>query len=140
MTNARGVARMGCAALDSRRSCRSIRYRGNGLVTNIVSFNGGVEIGQFLSLTAVLLALGYWRTRPATASRTWSPWPYGSSRPRPPNSTERVYIFPQGGVDQGEAPRPPPPHSVGATGSLRIVNRESAWTTGKDSVRVRLTT
>lgn len=36
----------------------------NGLVANIVSFNGGVEIGQFLALTAVLLALGYWRTRP----------------------------------------------------------------------------
>src|SRR5687768_4343652 len=35
----------------------------NGLVTNIVSFNGGVEIGQLLALTAVLLALGYWRTR-----------------------------------------------------------------------------
>ena len=36
----------------------------NGLVTNIVSFNGGVEIGQFLALTAVLIGLGYWRTRP----------------------------------------------------------------------------
>jgi hypothetical protein len=36
----------------------------NGLVTNIVSFNGGVEIGQFLALTTVLLALGFWRTRP----------------------------------------------------------------------------
>ena len=36
----------------------------NGLVTNIVSFNAGVEIGQFLALTAVLLALAYWRTRP----------------------------------------------------------------------------
>ena len=36
----------------------------NGLVANIVSFNVGVEIGQFLALTAVLLALGYWRTRP----------------------------------------------------------------------------
>jgi HupE / UreJ protein len=35
----------------------------NGLVTNIVSFNVGVEIGQFLALSAVLLALGYWRTR-----------------------------------------------------------------------------
>ena len=34
-----------------------------GLVTNIVSFNVGVEIGQILALTAVLLALGYWRTR-----------------------------------------------------------------------------
>lgn len=36
----------------------------NGLVANIGSFNGGVEIGQFLALTAVLLALGLWRTRP----------------------------------------------------------------------------
>ena len=35
----------------------------NGLITNIVSFNIGVEIGQMLALTAVLIALGYWRTR-----------------------------------------------------------------------------
>src|SRR2546425_4583722 len=35
-----------------------------GLVTNIVSFNVGVEIGQVLALTAVLIALSYWRTRP----------------------------------------------------------------------------
>lgn len=35
----------------------------NGLVTNIVSFNVGVEIGQVLALTAVLIALSYWRTK-----------------------------------------------------------------------------
>jgi HupE / UreJ protein len=35
----------------------------NGLVTNIVSFNVGVEIGQVLALTGVLIALSYWRTR-----------------------------------------------------------------------------
>src|SRR3989454_8057146 len=35
----------------------------NGLITNIVSFNVGVEIGQVLALTAVLIALSYWRTR-----------------------------------------------------------------------------
>jgi hypothetical protein len=35
----------------------------NGLVANIVSFNVGVEIGQVLALTAVLIALTYWRTR-----------------------------------------------------------------------------
>jgi HupE / UreJ protein len=34
-----------------------------GLVTNIVSFNVGVEIGQVLALTAVLIVLSYWRTR-----------------------------------------------------------------------------
>ena len=36
----------------------------NGLVANIVSFNIGVEIGQFLALTAVLIAISFWRTRP----------------------------------------------------------------------------
>jgi hypothetical protein len=35
----------------------------SGLVTNIVSFNVGVEIGQVLALTAVLIALSFWRTR-----------------------------------------------------------------------------
>src|SRR6516162_3687262 len=34
----------------------------NGLIANIVSFNVGVEIGQVLALTAVLIALSYWRT------------------------------------------------------------------------------
>src|SRR5690349_9824289 len=32
-----------------------------GLVTNIISFNVGVEIGQVLALTAVLIGLSYWR-------------------------------------------------------------------------------
>jgi hypothetical protein len=36
----------------------------NGLVTNIVSFNVGVEIGQMLALAAVLIAISFWRTRP----------------------------------------------------------------------------
>ena len=36
----------------------------NGLITNIVSFNVGVEIGQVLALTAVLILLSLWRTRP----------------------------------------------------------------------------
>jgi hypothetical protein len=36
---------------------------GNGLVPNILSFNVGVEIGQVLALTAILIALTYWRTR-----------------------------------------------------------------------------
>jgi hypothetical protein len=36
---------------------------GNGLVTNIVSFNVGVEIGQGLALTGILIALTWWRAR-----------------------------------------------------------------------------
>jgi hypothetical protein len=35
----------------------------NGLIANIVSFNVGVEIGQVLALTAVLIALTFWRTQ-----------------------------------------------------------------------------
>jgi hypothetical protein len=36
----------------------------NGLVTNIVSFNVGVEIGQVLALTAILIGISAWRTSP----------------------------------------------------------------------------
>ena len=35
----------------------------NGLVANIVSFNVGVELGQVIALTCVLIVLSYWRTR-----------------------------------------------------------------------------
>ena len=36
----------------------------NGLVANIVSFNVGVELGQFVALTSVLALLTIWRARP----------------------------------------------------------------------------
>ena len=35
----------------------------SGLVANILSFNVGVEIGQVIALTFVLILLSYWRTR-----------------------------------------------------------------------------
>ena len=34
----------------------------NGLITNIISFNIGVEIGQVLALTAIVILLSFWRT------------------------------------------------------------------------------
>jgi hypothetical protein len=36
----------------------------DGLVTNMLSFNVGIELGQIFALTGVLIALAYWRTRP----------------------------------------------------------------------------
>jgi hypothetical protein len=36
---------------------------GPGLIVNILGFNAGVEIGQILALTFVVIALGYWRGR-----------------------------------------------------------------------------
>jgi hypothetical protein len=37
----------------------------NGLLTNMLSFNVGVELGQIMALTFILILLGYWRSRPA---------------------------------------------------------------------------
>ena len=36
----------------------------DGLIVNMLGFNLGVEIGQVLALTGVLIALGFWRARP----------------------------------------------------------------------------
>jgi hypothetical protein len=33
----------------------------DGLVPNIISFNVGVEIGQMLALSSILIAMGFWR-------------------------------------------------------------------------------
>ena len=50
--------------LRTRHEAPGVRARRrNGLVANIVSFNVGVEIGQGLALTCMLIALSYWRTR-----------------------------------------------------------------------------
>lgn len=37
----------------------------DGLLANLVSFNVGVEIGQFLALGAILIAMNLWRTTPS---------------------------------------------------------------------------
>ena len=33
----------------------------DGLIPNLVAFNVGVEVGQLLALSAILIAMGYWR-------------------------------------------------------------------------------
>jgi hypothetical protein len=33
----------------------------DGLLTNLISFNLGVEIGQMLALAAILIVMDYWR-------------------------------------------------------------------------------
>jgi hypothetical protein len=37
----------------------------DGLIANIVAFNIGVELGQLLALSAILILMGYWRRTPA---------------------------------------------------------------------------
>lgn len=36
----------------------------DGLLTNLIAFNVGVEIGQILALGAILIVMGYWRRHP----------------------------------------------------------------------------
>ncbi|WP_290981668.1 HupE/UreJ family protein [Ferrovibrio sp.] len=37
----------------------------DGLLPNLIAFNVGVEIGQLLALSAILIAMGYWRRTPS---------------------------------------------------------------------------
>ena len=37
----------------------------DGLVPNLIAFNIGVEVGQLLALSAILIAMGFWRRTPS---------------------------------------------------------------------------
>ncbi|PZU47346.1 MAG: hypothetical protein DI568_09605 [Sphingomonas sp.] len=37
----------------------------NGLIPNLIAFNIGVEIGQLLALSAILILMGFWRRTPS---------------------------------------------------------------------------
>ena len=37
----------------------------DGLVTNLIAFNIGVEIGPLLALAAILILMGFWRRTPS---------------------------------------------------------------------------
>jgi hypothetical protein len=39
--------------------------KGDGLLTNLIAFNVGVEMGQMLALTAILILMDYWRRTPS---------------------------------------------------------------------------
>lgn len=43
-----------------------------GLVPNLIAFNVGVELGQILALSMILIAMSYWRRRPSFAGRAWT--------------------------------------------------------------------
>lgn len=44
----------------------------NGLFTNLIFFNIGVEIGQFFSLYLILIIISYWRKKPSFLSYAFS--------------------------------------------------------------------
>jgi hypothetical protein len=37
----------------------------DGLIPNLIAFNVGVEIGQLLALSAILIVMGFWRRTPS---------------------------------------------------------------------------
>jgi hypothetical protein len=43
-----------------------------GLLPNLIAFNVGVELGQLLALSAILIAMSYWRLTPSFAKRAYS--------------------------------------------------------------------
>ena len=43
-----------------------------GLVPNLVAFNVGVELGQLLALSMILIAMSYWRRTGSFARRAWT--------------------------------------------------------------------
>ena len=44
----------------------------NGLLTNLIAFNVGVEIGQLLALSAILILISYWRKHPSFITYAYS--------------------------------------------------------------------
>jgi hypothetical protein len=54
-----------CHGFGLATKLQELALPANGLVANLLSFNVGVEVGQGLALTGVLIALSAWRTVPA---------------------------------------------------------------------------
>lgn len=44
----------------------------DGLIPNLLAFNVGVEIGQLLALTAILIIMGFWRRQPSFIRHAFS--------------------------------------------------------------------
>ncbi len=44
----------------------------DGLVPNLLAFNVGVEIGQLLALTVILIGMGFWRRTPSFARNAYT--------------------------------------------------------------------
>jgi hypothetical protein len=44
----------------------------DGLIPNLIAFNVGVEMGQLLALSAILIAMSYWRRTPSFAKHAYT--------------------------------------------------------------------
>jgi hypothetical protein len=53
-----------CHGMGLASKLQDFELSGDGLVANLVSFNVGVEVGQLLALSAILIVMSYWRRSP----------------------------------------------------------------------------
>jgi len=51
---------------------QDFKLSADGLVPNIIAFNVGVEFGQLLALSAILIAMGFWRRSAAFARQSFA--------------------------------------------------------------------
>jgi hypothetical protein len=61
-----------CHGLGLATKLQQLTVSRNGLVANILSFNLGVEIGQILALSAILVAMSFWRSTAAFQRQSYS--------------------------------------------------------------------
>lgn len=61
-----------CHGLGLATKVQELYLAEDGLVTNLASFNVGVELGQFAALAAVVGALAWWRQQAAYASSAFA--------------------------------------------------------------------
>ena len=54
-----------CHGFGLATKLQDLSLPARGLMANLTSFNVGVEVGQVMALSAVLIALSYWRSRPS---------------------------------------------------------------------------
>ena len=61
-----------CHGFGLATKLQELALPANGLVANLLSFNAGVEVGQGLALTGVLIALSVWRAVPGFARHAFA--------------------------------------------------------------------
>ena len=61
-----------CHGLGLATKLQETVQSGSGLLTNLLSFNVGVEVGQLFALAVILLALLSWRNRPSFQAQAFA--------------------------------------------------------------------
>lgn len=61
-----------CHGLGLAAKLQELTLSPDGLVPNVISFNVGVELGQLLALSGILILMSFWRRTAAFAKQAWA--------------------------------------------------------------------